>query len=126
MRTLEERTLETVAVRPSQSVWTVEAQCVETGTLYGIATDARAGARLLEALSELGEPPPVLSGVESWQILWSLSPEEQHSYWEEHWREQQRSCDGCGRLEPAHTAPDQDSLGRSDCCSERGAEQITY
>lgn len=85
MRTLEERTLETVAVRPSQSVWTVEAQCVETGTLYGIATEPRMGARLLEALAELGEPPPVLSGVESWQILWTLPVEEQTEYWEEHW-----------------------------------------
>ena len=85
MRALEEQTLETVAVRPAQSVWTVEAQCVETGTLYGIATEARAGARLLEALSELGEPPPVLSGVESRQILWTLPVEEQTEYWEEHW-----------------------------------------
>ena len=85
MRALEEQTLETVAVRPSQSVWTVEAQSVETGWLYGIATEARAAHWLLEALAELGEPPPVLSGVESWQILWELSPEEQTEYWEEHW-----------------------------------------
>ena len=85
MRALEEQTLETVAVRPAQSVWTVEAQSVETGWLYGIAAEARLGAALLEALGELGEMPPVLSGVESWQILWELSPEEQTEYWEQHW-----------------------------------------
>lgn len=85
MRALEEQTLETVAVRPSQSVWTVEAQSVETGWLYGIAAEPRLGAALLEALTELGEMPPVLSGVEGWQILWSLPPEGQEEYWERHW-----------------------------------------
>jgi ribosomal protein S12 methylthiotransferase accessory factor YcaO len=54
VRALEEQTLETVAVRPSQSVWTVEAQSVETGWLYGIAAEPRMGAALLEALTELG------------------------------------------------------------------------
>lgn len=85
MRALEEQTLETVAVHRGAGVWTVEAQSVETGWLYGIATEPRAGARLLEALAELGEPPPVLSGVESWQILWTLPLEEQDAHWERHW-----------------------------------------
>jgi hypothetical protein len=85
VRALEEQTLETVAVRPSQSVWTVEAQSVETGWLYGIATEPRLGSALLEALAELGGMPPILTGVESWQILWSLPPEGQDRYWEEHW-----------------------------------------
>jgi hypothetical protein len=89
VRALEDQTLETVAVRPSQSVWTVEAQSVETGWLYGIAAEPRMGAALLEMLSEPGEMPPVLSGVESRQILWSLPPEEQDRYWEEHWRAEQ-------------------------------------
>ena len=85
MRTLEEQTLETVAVHRGAGLWTVEAQCVETGTLYGIAAEPRMGARLLEALAELGEMPPVLAGVESWQILWTLPVEEQTEYWEEHY-----------------------------------------
>lgn len=123
MRALEEQTLETVAVRPAQSVWTVEAQSVETGWLYGIAEEPDLAAALLDALRELGAPPPVLSGVQRRQILWELPPEGQDEYWERHWGEPQRSCDGCGRLEPAHTAPDQDSAGRSECCSERGEEQ---
>ena len=85
MRTLEEQTLETVAVHRGAGLWTVEAQCVETGWLYGIAAEPRLGFALLEALTELGEMPPVLSGVESWQILWELSPQEQTEYWEEHY-----------------------------------------
>ena len=85
MRTLEEQTLETVAVHRGAGLWTVEAQSVETGWLYGIAAEARLGAALLEALAELGGMPPVFSGVENWQILWSLPPEEQDLYWEQHW-----------------------------------------
>ena len=29
-----------------------------------------------------------------------------------------RVCDGCGLVEDAGTAPDQDALGRSECCWE--------
>ena len=83
---MSEQLLETVAVRPGQSVWTVEAQCVQTGTLYGIAADSRLAAELAEMLAEPGEMPPVLSAPESWQIVWTLEPSEQTEYWERHWR----------------------------------------
>jgi hypothetical protein len=39
-----------------------------------------------EELEDPGSPPPVLSGVEGWQILWTLEPAEQEGYWERHWR----------------------------------------
>ena len=80
------RALETVAVRRGQTVWTVEALCVDTGRLYGIATDPRMARDIGEELEDLGSPPPVLSGVEGWQILWTLEPAEQSEYWERHWR----------------------------------------
>lgn len=32
-----------------------------------------------------------------------------------------RSCDGCGKIEPASTQPDQDGEGRSECCWETAA-----
>ena len=83
---MREQTLETVAVRAGQTVWTVEAQCVETGTLYGIATEPRLARDIGEALEEPGEMPPVLSAPEPWQILWRLEPSEQTEYWERHWR----------------------------------------
>jgi len=31
-----------------------------------------------------------------------------------------RTCDGCGLVEDAGTFPDQDGLGRSECCWEVG------
>ena len=83
---MSEQLLETVAVRPGQSVWTVEAQCVETGTLYGIAAEPRLAAGLAGLLAEPGEMPPVIGAPESWQILWRLEPSEQDEYWDRHWR----------------------------------------
>ena len=31
-----------------------------------------------------------------------------------------RTCDGCGKVEPAWTLPDQDGDGRSVCCWDTG------
>ena len=72
---LEEQTLEAVSVTPGASVWTLEAQSVWTGTLYGVAVDPRLGRAIQEALADPAEMPPTLYGVEEWQILWRLEPE---------------------------------------------------
>jgi len=79
--TVEELELEVIAVRPSQSVWTVDAQSLQDGTLYGVAIDPRMGAAILEVLSDPGETPPVLLGIEEWQVRWTLQPDAQDDYW---------------------------------------------
>lgn len=61
--------------------------------------DAEALA-LLDALAELGAMPPVAL-VEPWEIVAA----------------DLRTCEGCGAVEDAGTAPDLDALGYGPCCT---------
>ena len=65
----EQPQLEAVRVLPSSgSIWTVVGMDCDTGTLYGIAADARMAGWIAEEL-DCGQMPPLVA-PEPWQILW--------------------------------------------------------
>lgn len=58
-----------------QSVLTVVAMDLDTGTLYGIAAEHRAAVEIAELLADGWEMPPILF-PDSWQILWLQEAEQ--------------------------------------------------
>lgn len=58
-----------------QTVLTVVAMDMDTGTLYGIAAGHREAAEIARLLSDAWELPPVLF-PEPWQILWVQEAEQ--------------------------------------------------
>ena len=77
----------------------------------------RRGMLIQDALPGLdqGQRELLMTGTHDhcWQVMWSMSNLEEGEL---------RSCDGCGALEDAGEGPDQDGLGRSECCWEVGDE----
>jgi hypothetical protein len=73
----------------------------------------QAGVLIQDAFPGLdqGERELLMTGTHDrcWQEMWNLSALEEGDA---------RQCDQCGAIEDAGEGPDQDGLGRSECCSE--------
>jgi hypothetical protein len=75
------------------------------GDLVRVAAEPYAAEAIAADLAELGAMPPVVV-VEPWQVVAVVA-----------YAEDYRTCDGCGTVEDAGTAPDLDGQGFGPCCT---------
>ena len=75
------------------------------GDVVRVAAEPYAAEAIAADLAELGAMPPVVV-VEPWQVVAVVA-----------YAEDYRTCDGCGTVEDAGTAPDLDGAGYGQCCT---------